>query len=75
MEEGLQDDINTFLLHIRRRAADNASSSSHDMTTNSATNADMVADTAATADDTNALGTSDANAEIAIDMATDVTTN
>ena len=45
------------------------------MTAKSATNADMVADTAATADDTNALGTSGANAEITIDMATDVTTN
>ena len=71
MNVGPQDDITTFLLHIRRRAADNANSSSHGMTASSATtNTDMVANTATAADDTNALGASGANTEIAIDIAT-----
>ena len=74
MNVGPQDDITTFLLHIRRRAADNANSSSHDMTASPTTNTDVVADTAAAADDTNALGASGANTEVAIDIATGVTT-
>ena len=72
---GPQDDITTFLLHIRRRTADNANSSSHDVTANFVTNVGMVTDTAAATDDTNALGASGANATIAIDIATGVTTS
>ena len=87
MNVGPQDDITTFLLHIRRRAAGNANSSSHDMTTSSTTtntdmttsstttNTDVVANTATAADDTNALSASGANTEIAIDIATDAITN
>ena len=55
MDVGPHGDITTFLLHIRRRAADNATSSSHDMTVSSA---DGVKATA-----TSAIGTGDVDTE------------
>ena len=45
MDVGPHDDISTFLLHIRRRAAEDAASSSHDVTVGSATGMDLDTDT------------------------------
>ena len=55
MDMGPNDDISSFILHIRR-AADDAAFSSHAVTVGSATNVDIVAGTEAAADDTNASG-------------------
>ena len=55
MNVGPQDDITTFLLHIRRCAADKATSSSHDATVTSADGDKATA--------TSAIGTGDVDTE------------